>query len=87
MTQDWCRTPPWMAPKLGSRDGPIWWYSPILADQWACRQMIKHFARYFPTYEGASNTKLLAFTQRLLNINPRARPALNELQAIHGFRK
>ena len=27
---------------------------------------------------------LLAFAERLLDINPRARPELNELQAIHG---
>ena len=87
MTEGWCGTPPWMAPELGSRDGPIQRYSPILADRWACGRMVKHFAKYFPTYEGVRNTRLLAFAQRLLDVNPRARPALNELQAIHGSRK
>jgi serine/threonine protein kinase len=84
MTEGWCGTPPWMAPELGSENGPIQRYSPILADRWACGQMIKHFAKYFPTYEGARKTMLLAFAERLLDINPRARPELNELQAIHG---
>ena len=82
-TEGWCGTPPWMAPELGSRDGPIQRYSPILADRWACGQMVRHFAKYFPAYEGARKTMLLAFAQRLLDVNPRARPELNELQAIH----
>src|SRR6266850_6118093 len=84
MTEGWCGTPPWIAPELGSEDGPIQRYSPILADRWACGQMVKHFAKYFPTYEGARKTMLLAFAQRLLDVNPRARPELNELQVIHG---
>jgi len=84
IAQGWCGTPPWIAPELGSRDGPIQRYSPILADRWACGRMVKHFAKYFPTYEGARKTKLLAVAQRLLNLNPSARPKLNELQAIRG---
>ena len=87
MSEGWCGTPPWIAPELGSRDGPTQWYSPILADRWACGRMIKHFAKYFSMYEGSKKTKLLAFAQRLLDVNPRARPELNELQAIHGPRK
>jgi serine/threonine protein kinase len=87
MTKGWCGTPPWMAPELGSSDGPIQRYSPILADRWACGRMVKYFAKYFPTYEGARYTKLLAFAHRLLNVNPRARPELNELRGIHGSRK
>jgi len=84
MAEGWCGTPPWMAPELGSRDGPIQRYSPILTDRWSCGRMVKHFAKYFPTYEGARKTTLLAFAQQLLDVNPRARPELNELQAIHG---
>jgi serine/threonine protein kinase len=87
MTEGWCGTPPWIAPELGSRDGPTQRYSPILADRWACGRMVKHFAKYFPTYEGARKTKLLAFAERLVDVNPRARPELNELQAIHEPRK
>ena len=84
MTEDWCGTPSWIAPELGSRNGPTQRYSPILADRWACGRMIGHFAKYFPTYEGERKTMLLAFAQRLLDVDPRARPGLNQLQAIHG---
>lgn len=60
-------------------------YSPILADRWVCGRMIQYFAKYMPTYD--ENTQsLLAFAQRLLSINPRARPLLNQLQALLGQR-
>jgi serine/threonine protein kinase len=84
MTEGWCGTPPWIAPELGSRNGPIQRYSPILADRWVCGRMIGHFAMYFPTYEGERKTMLWAFAQRLLDGNPKARPGLNQLQALHG---
>jgi serine/threonine protein kinase len=87
MTEGWCGTPPWVAPELGSINGPTQRYSPILADRWACGQMIQHFTKYFPTYEGERKTMLRAFAQRLLYLNPRARPALNELRAIDGPKK
>lgn len=87
MTEGWCGTPPWIAPELGSISGPTRRYSPILADRWVCGKMIEYFARYFPTHEGARKTRLRAFARRLLGLNPRARPKLNELQAIHGPRK
>lgn len=32
MTEGWRGMPPWIAPEVGSRDGPIRRYSPILAD-------------------------------------------------------
>jgi serine/threonine protein kinase len=84
MSEGWCGTPPWIAPELGSRNGPTQRYSPIPADRWACGRMIEHFARYFPTYEGERKTMLRAFAQRLLDVNPRARPGLNQLQVIQG---
>ena len=37
-------------------------------------------------YEGMQKTLLLAFAHWLLNTNPRARPELSQLQAIHGPR-
>lgn len=83
MTEGWCGTPPWIAPELGSRNGPIQRYSPILADRWACGRMIECFAKYFPVYEGAQKTRLRAFAQRLLHVDPRARPNLNQSQSIH----
>jgi serine/threonine protein kinase len=41
MIEGWCGTLPWIAPKVGTKDSPAQWYGPVLADQWACRQMIK----------------------------------------------
>ena len=79
MTEGWCGTPSWIAPELGSINGPTRRYSPILADRWVCGKMIEYFAKYFPTHEGARKTRLRAFARRLLDLNPRARPKLNEL--------
>jgi serine/threonine protein kinase len=86
MAEGWCGTPPWIAPELGSRDGPIQRYSPILADRWACGRMIKYFAKYIPAYD-ENKQNLVAFAQRLLSVNPRARPRLNQLQALNGAKK
>jgi hypothetical protein len=49
--------------------------------------MIEYFAKYLPTYEGAQKTRLRAFAKRLIDVDPRARPELNQLQAINGPRK
>ncbi|KAH9964146.1 kinase-like domain-containing protein [Russula dissimulans] len=87
MTEGWCGTPPWIAPEIGSESGPIRRYSPILADRWACGRMIEYFAKYFPIYEAAQKTRLRAFAQRLLDVDPRARPELNQPQVIHSPRK
>ena len=51
MVEGWCGTPPWVAPKLESINGLAQQYSPVLADQWACGQMIEHFAKYISTFE------------------------------------
>ena len=83
MTDGWCGTPPWIAPELGSRDGPTQRYSPILADRWACGRMIEYFAKYFPSHEGERKTTLRSFARRLLGVDPRARPGLDQLQALH----
>src|SRR6266404_3743984 len=82
MTEGWCGTPPWIAPELGSWDGPIQPFSPILADRWACGKMIKHFAEYFPIYEDAQKSRLTAFARRLTDVVPKARPELTQLQGI-----
>ncbi|KAI9513064.1 kinase-like domain-containing protein [Russula earlei] len=84
MMEDWCGTPPWIAPELGDRDGPIRRYSPILADRWACGQMVKHFAKHFPPSKDERKATLLAFARRLVDVNPRARPKLKDLQVMHG---
>lgn len=80
-TEDWRGTQGWTAPELGSIDGPIKRYSPILADRWACGKMIGHFAKYVPTHGRAEKKALEDVAQRLLNPNPGARPKLNQLGA------
>jgi serine/threonine protein kinase len=87
MTEGWCGTPPWIAPELGSRHGPSQRYSPILADRWVCGRMIEYFAEYFPTREGAQKARLRKFAQQLLDVEPKARPELNQLQGIRRTRK
>jgi len=84
MLKGWCGTPSWIAPEIGSRNGPIRRYSPILADRWACGKMIEYFAEYFPIHKSTQSTRLGIFAQRLLDSNPRARPEFNELQGSHG---
>jgi len=49
--------------------------------------MIEYFAKYFPNYEAAQKTRLRAFAQRLLDVDPRARPELNQQQVTHSPRK
>ena len=49
--------------------------------------MIEYVAKYFPTSEGAQKARLRAFAQRLLDVNPSARPKLNQLQGIPRKRK
>ncbi len=49
--------------------------------------MFEYFAKYFLAYEGAQKIRLRAFAQRLLYVDPRARPELNQLQAINRPRK
>jgi len=70
----WCGTLPWVAPEVGTQDGPIQQYSPILADRWACGAVIKYIAKYHSCDE---RELYLAFAEQLLSSNPRARPSLN----------
>jgi serine/threonine protein kinase len=42
MIEGWCGTLPWIAPEVGTKDGSALRYSPVLADRWACGQMIKY---------------------------------------------
>jgi serine/threonine protein kinase len=84
MTEDWCGTPPWIAPELGSRDGPTQRYNPILADRWVCGRMIEYFTQYFRPHERGHKKILLEFASQLLDVNPRARPELSKLPVIQG---
>ena len=82
MTEGWCGTPPWIAPEVRTRDGPIRRYNPILADRWACGLMIQYFTTYFPANEDAQQSILLSLARRLLNKDPQKRPELELPAAI-----
>ena len=83
MSEGWCGTPPWIAPELGTMNGPIQRYSPILADRWVCGRMIEYFTRYFHPNDSVQRGRLLSFAQRLLNVDPKARPELNRLLELN----
>ncbi|KAI0284388.1 hypothetical protein BC826DRAFT_1125595 [Russula brevipes] len=66
-----------IAPDLGSRDDPQP-YSPILADRWACGQMIEHFLEYIPAF--AFEPQTLRELQTLHELQ-----TLRELQTLWAF--
>ncbi|KAI9458967.1 kinase-like domain-containing protein [Russula earlei] len=78
MVEGWCGTPPWIAPEVGTQDGPAQWFSPILADRWACGEMIRYFAQYTPSPNRRQD--LVALAEPLLHKDPRARPSLSGLK-------
>ena len=49
--------------------------------------MIEHFAKYFPSNDDAQKARLRGFAQRLLDVDHRRRPELNQLQGIPRKRK
>jgi len=59
MVEGWCGTPPWIVPEVGKRDGPIQWYSPILADWWVSSMMMKYFVEYVPSHETRQDLEVL----------------------------
>ena len=59
MVEGWCGTPPWIAPKVGKRDGLMQQYSPILADRWVSGMMMKYFAEYVPSHETRQDLEVL----------------------------
>jgi serine/threonine protein kinase len=64
----------WMAPKLGSKDGPSNLYSPIRADRYSCGCVFRVFA----DMHGEDDEGLRKFADRLMVLNPSQRPQLTE---------
>ena len=63
----------WIAPEMGTEDGPRLMYSPIKADRWSCgRVLLRHIM------VGKGDIRLLKFALRLVANDPQQRPSLLE---------
>jgi serine/threonine protein kinase len=84
-----CGTPTWVAPEVGTRDGPDKKYSAIRADRWACGQMMHYLGSLLPGGGGAGSCSRGGVQEilrdRLLSRNPMSRPSLEEV--LEAYRR
>jgi len=73
--EGFCGTQPWVAPEVGTPDGPDLAYSPILADRWACGQMVKYLEKVVAGGSQIQET----LKDRLTSSDPRARPSVKDV--------
>jgi serine/threonine protein kinase len=78
-----CGTPPWVAPEVGTRDGPEMTYSPILADRWACGRMMRHLEVLEKRPRGGGDSRRCGIIEKLMSENPKSRPSLKD--ALDGY--
>jgi hypothetical protein len=71
-------TPPWVAPEVGTRDGPEMMFSPIPADRWACGQMMRYLEEL---EERGGGSQIL---EKLMSEDPRSRPSLQDVLDGYG---
>ncbi|KAH9004373.1 kinase-like domain-containing protein [Lactarius hatsudake] len=71
---DYLGTEGWMAPEIGTRDGPRQPYSPIRADKYSCGRVFRVFA----DTNGGVDEDLGQFAGKLMHPNPSKRPHLLE---------
>ncbi|KAH8988788.1 kinase-like domain-containing protein [Lactarius akahatsu] len=71
---DYLGTEGWMAPEIGTRDGPRQLYSPIRADKYSCGRVFKVFANT----DGGVDEDLGQFADKLMHLNPSKWPLLLE---------
>ncbi|KAH9004375.1 hypothetical protein EDB86DRAFT_2888292 [Lactarius hatsudake] len=71
---DYLGTEGWMAPEIGTRDGPRQLYSPIRADKYSCGRVFRVFA----DTNGEVDEGLGQFADKLMHPNPSERPHLIE---------
>ncbi|KAH9047639.1 kinase-like domain-containing protein [Lactarius hengduanensis] len=69
---DYLGTEGWMAPEIGTRDGPRQLYSPIRADRYSCGRVFKVFA----DMNGEVDEGLGQFADKLIHPDPSKRPHL-----------
>jgi serine/threonine protein kinase len=78
--EGFCGTPPWVAPEVGTRDGPDMTYSAILADRWACGRMVDYIEKLLAGCGDGSQGQIQEMLKdRLISADPRARPAVKEV--------
>jgi serine/threonine protein kinase len=71
---DYLGTEGWMAPEIGTKNGPRQLYSPIRADRYSCGCVFSVFANR----QGKADEGLGKFADRLMDHDPHERPKLIE---------
>jgi serine/threonine protein kinase len=78
--EGFCGTPPWVAPEVGTRDGPHTEYSAILADRWSCGHMMSYIKKLLPGGgDDSRDGDREKLRDRLMSYDPRLRPSLKEV--------
>ena len=75
-------TPPWVAPKVGTYDGPDMKYSAILTDWWACGRMIRYIEGILRGGSDGSQGRVQekkTIQDQLMSDNLWSRPSLKEV--------
>ena len=79
MIEGYCGTPPWVAPEVGTCDGPSMTYSPIRADRWACGKLVQYLEQLAGVGDGSQGQIPETLIYHLMNADPRARPAVKQV--------